>query len=751
MASSSNPNLELIRSPAQGIARGSRADNASGLQPHGATNEPPPEGQGDFNVPGLLQAFRRRWHVILPLATLVACGTGWLAHEFLGKPSYTARTLLHVSADRPRILYESGDSRSDFTNYQRAQAATVKSRWVLRSALAQLGGRELSLLQQSQDPVADLEKEIQADYTLAPEIMRITLKGNPPGELLILLDAIRDAYLREVLNKDRTDRLAQLEQVTALVACKEESLRKQRKLLDDKAEALGARDPQALRLKHQNALTQLAVIEAELSQLQLKISRQELELAGLQKRPEGQVAPDAVESAVAELLAKDPVGVALAQQIAHLQSDIADYQVKSSENFEAPGLRDKKAALASAQKSLADHRSSLVKTVNEKLAEKGRTERANSLLEMRESLNTDRQFERVLRDRIDERAREINVVTKGISGLEFLRDEIAQTEDYAKKAHARKQSLEVELEAPPRATMLEEAVIVQAPNPAKQALQTVVPALGALLLIFLAGTWLEYQSGRVSSTTEVTQRLGNVVVATVPKVTDRARLRLKPPRSGHDLREHNILADAVDMARALLLGTGTGSGPKVVMVTSAKPGEGKTSLAVQLALSLARSGQATLLIDADFRCPNLHSVFGLPVGPGLSDILQGKCEPSDAIRQQEGLSVIMAGQCDVRTVLGLVQVQLPQVLETLKRRFDFIVLDAAPVLDLPDTILLGLNADGTILSTLRDVSRLPLMQSALERLSVLNIPVLGAVLNGAPISSDYGMARRRRADPLRYV
>jgi capsular exopolysaccharide synthesis family protein len=299
--------------------------------------------------------------------------------------------------------------------------------------------------------------------------------------------------------------------------------------------------------------------------------------------------------------------------------------------------------------------------------------------------------------------------------------------------------------------MLEEAVIVQAPNPAKQALQTVVPALGALLLILLAGTWLEYQSGRVSSTTEVAQRLGNVVVATVPKVTDRARLRLKPPRSGHDLREHNILADAVDMARALLLGTGTGSGPKVVMVTSAKPGEGKTSLAVQLALSLARSGRATLLIDADFRCPNLHSVFGLPVGPGLGEILQGKSEPSDAIQRQEGLSVITAGQCDVRTVLGLVQIQLPQVLETLRRRFDYIVLDAAPVLDLPDTILLGLNADGTILSTLRDVSRLPLMQSALERLSVLNIPVLGAVLNGAPISSDYDMARRRRADPLRYV
>src|SRR5436305_1648330 len=79
-------------------------------------------------------------------------------------PAYTARTLLPGAADRPHILPDAGDGRSDFAAYQRAAAATVRSRWVLRSAVAQLNGKDVSLLQQNRDPVAYLERELQADY-----------------------------------------------------------------------------------------------------------------------------------------------------------------------------------------------------------------------------------------------------------------------------------------------------------------------------------------------------------------------------------------------------------------------------------------------------------------------------------------------------------------------------------------------------------------------------------------------------------
>src|SRR5262245_21223304 len=65
----------------------------------------------DFPVSGMLRALRRRWYAIIPGAVLAAALAGWLGREFLPAQSYTARTLLHVSADRPRILFDSGDSR----------------------------------------------------------------------------------------------------------------------------------------------------------------------------------------------------------------------------------------------------------------------------------------------------------------------------------------------------------------------------------------------------------------------------------------------------------------------------------------------------------------------------------------------------------------------------------------------------------------------------------------------------------------
>ena len=727
--------------PTHAVA-GSRG--SGGLSAPKAQDEAATESGPDFPIPGLLRALRRRWYVIFPLAAVAGAVAGWLANAFLATPSSTARTLLHVSADRPRILFDSGEGRSDFANYQRSQAATVKSRWVLRSALAQLEGQNLTMLQGVPDPVGFLEKQIQADYSIAPEIMRIMLKGDPPDELLIVLDTIRDAYLREVLNKDRTDRQAQLEQLKALAAGHDESLRSQRRALDDKAEALGVRDPQVLRQRHQHAVSQVAAMEGELSQLQLKISRLELDIAALEKRQDLPPSHDAVEAAVDQQLAKDPVAIMLTQQIATLLSDIADYRLKGAKDSEAPGLRDKTAALEAARKSLAVQRASLVSAVTVKLQEKIRSDRRASLQRLRDELDTEKQFERLLREQTESRKRELNLVTKGIAGLESIREAIAQTEDFAKKANSRIQTLQVELQAPPRATLLEESVVVQSPNPTKQLMYTIVPALGAFMMILLGGIWLEYQTGRVSSTAEVSQRLGNVVVAAVPRVTDRVRLCLSPPVRGRDRRQHDLLTDAVDMTRALLMGAGKGDrARRVVMVTSAVPGEGKTSLAAHLALSLARTGLPTLLIDADFRCPNLHNVLGLPLGPGLSDLLQGKSQPSDVIRRQHELSVITTGQCEARAVLGLIQTQLPQVLDALKQQFEFIVVDAPPVLDLPDAILLGLNADGTILSTLRDVSRLPLLQAALDRLGMRSIPILGAVLNGAPIAAGYSPNGRR--------
>jgi capsular exopolysaccharide synthesis family protein len=175
-----------------------------------------------------------------------------------------------------------------------------------------------------------------------------------------------------------------------------------------------------------------------------------------------------------------------------------------------------------------------------------------------------------------------------------------------------------------------------------------------------------------------------------------------------------------------------GEGPHVVLVTSAVEGEGKTSLAGQLAVSLSRAWRKTLLVDGDLRKPAAHQLFELPGEPGLSEVLRGDLELSDAIRPTavSRLSLIPAGQYDAHALQALAQEGVGKLFARLKDEFDFIVVDSCPVLPVTDTLMLGQHVDVVLLSVLGGVSRLPTVYAARQRLAALDIPVLGAVVAG---------------------
>ena len=168
------------------------------------------------------------------------------------------------------------------------------------------------------------------------------------------------------------------------------------------------------------------------------------------------------------------------------------------------------------------------------------------------------------------------------------------------------------------------------------------------------------------------------------------------------------------------------------MVTSAGTGEGKTTLAAHLAGSLARAGRKTLLIDGDLRTPAAHQLFELPMQPGFSEVLLGEVEAAEAVQPTaiDGLMLMPAGQWDREVVQALARGSAAGVLEKLKEEFDFIVIDSHPVLGSADSLLLGQHADAVILSVRREVSQMPKVYAAAQRLTGLGIRVLGAVVNG---------------------
>ena len=200
------------------------------------------------------------------------------------------------------------------------------------------------------------------------------------------------------------------------------------------------------------------------------------------------------------------------------------------------------------------------------------------------------------------------------------------------------------------------------------------------------------------------------------------------------------MLESIDALRTQLLHSSAQESCRVVLVTSAVAGEGKTTVASHLATSLARAGRKTLLVDGDLRRPALHQLFELPQQPGLSEVLLGEVESADAVQPTtlEGLSVITAGQWDRDVMQALARGSLAGVFEKLRQEFDFVIVDSHPVLAATDSLVIAQQVEGVILSVRRDLSQTPRVYAAQQKLASLGVRLLGAVLSGGDPNEVYG-------------
>jgi capsular exopolysaccharide synthesis family protein len=269
------------------------------------------------------------------------------------------------------------------------------------------------------------------------------------------------------------------------------------------------------------------------------------------------------------------------------------------------------------------------------------------------------------------------------------------------------------------------------------------------LLGVLAGLCLLEASGRrVYSSDDVGQGLGLRIVGTLPRLPASAGSKSASAQSLGGLDARYGLTEAVDALRTVLMHsprcagrTAQEPGARVVVITSAIGGEGKTTLASHLAASLARAWRKTLLIDGDLRKPAAHGQFDLPLEPGLSEALRGEVEFDDTVKptMTSRLWLMPAGKLDAHSLQALAQEGLANVFERLREQYDFIVIDTSPVLPVPDALLLAQQADTVLLSVLRDHSRLPAVYAAQQKLEALGIRVLGSVVIGEK-TETYGHA-----------
>ncbi len=170
---------------------------------------------------------------------------------------------------------------------------------------------------------------------------------------------------------------------------------------------------------------------------------------------------------------------------------------------------------------------------------------------------------------------------------------------------------------------------------------------------------------------------------------------------------------------------------KVIVVTSAEPGEGKSTTAGNLALSIAEGDKKVVLIDCDLRKPSLHKKFEISNTTGLSDVIVGK-ESISVVghRHNNNLTILTSGKIPPNPSEMLGSKSMKALLDALRKVFDYVILDTPPVQAVTDAQILSNRADGTLLVIRSEKTKKDSVVNSINLLKKVNANIIGTVLNG---------------------
>ena len=207
------------------------------------------------------------------------------------------------------------------------------------------------------------------------------------------------------------------------------------------------------------------------------------------------------------------------------------------------------------------------------------------------------------------------------------------------------------------------------------------------------------------------------------------------------VRPQSQMAESYRALRTSLLLSSLGAPPKVIMITSALPQEGKTTTSINCAVVLAQKGIRVLLIDADLRRPSIHKTLGMGPRSGLSNVLTGSATLEQAITRSSilpNLSVLPAGTPPPNPAELLASTNMRDVLDQLRGEYDHIVLDTPPTLSVTDAVVLSPRADAIVLVIRSGQTTKQALRRSRDILTQVNAKVSGVLLNAVDLSSpDY--------------
>jgi len=655
---------------------------------------------------------RKYWWV--PLLTLLLTSGTAVGYMVWAPPVYVSSSAMWET--EKLHLSEGALFTEDATTYIGTQIELLKSVRMEQAALERLRAADTNGVPHGKD---GLPLQITLNFREAPKstVFIITASSADPAFSQNFLDALMSGYLEY----KKTVRKLVSGETAASISAQVEALERELKSAQDELTVFQRTNNLAI-LQEEGTIAggYLEKLQTDLSDLQLESQLLKASAAGQKTAPPGNDSSgrDAVDL-IKNLGSTGPSAASTAQLTPYQEVELLKIEREKLSKYHKP----KHPKIVALDAEIAR---------GEKLIELFRSQNHDQLLVSQEAVNM--KMTNVLAS-IKDWESKVTESSSRIAEAERLKQNVTRSQSLYDRLATLLQNVDIT-----RNTDLETLAILEAASPAKrtysQLIKTAALALfGGLGLgagiVFL----IEKRDDRFTSETEVNSTLGDAVFGLLPEV----------PRKGKDAMRllelddsrHGYAESFRRLRSGLLFLASEGERPKVLLITSAMPNEGKSTVAANLARALALSGSRVLLVDGDLRRGGLHRMLKMQGEPGLAELLRRGCEPEKAI-QRDSLPNLVFVSCGSNSgnpgdlFLGS---GLDEMLARWRREFDFVVIDSSPVFVGDDASCLAPKVDGTLFVVRRGHSSARAVSEALDLLAQRQARVLGVIFNGADASA----------------
>lgn len=692
----------------------------------------------------ILSVVRKRWKIILITITII-CGIGIPVIWMFVKPYYMATAAIRVAPVVSSILFGGEEGIPMYRSFMNTQADLITSDRVLQRVVDDLSDKNIITADEkkSSDPVDNVKKKFAEKstsdlilslreamagnrLTVAPEdnteLIKIAVKSSNPSNASKIANAFVQAYMTIVASeelKDGDHKLIVLEDERRVMA---EKIERQRKTLSDMAQEFGTI---VLDNRQQMMMNHLAKLQEKMTELELEkiVLQTKIDLHSSQK--ERTITPEVMAKLRHDFINSDLMVQTTTSNVANLEQVLITAKQQLAPTN--PELARKESLLIALKQRLEELRQQASKNFDEMAAKEFKESDLLEVQDYKYKLEQISMHEQQLRDMLThEDSKTIELGRKQLA-MQDVKEQLENSKEMYNTIQRRIGELEMERK---RLARISVAYLANTAPYQDRRMQFSIAVTMAALISGLALALLTNKLDlRLKTPDDITKRIGVRIIGTT---TSREKMEksMWPRQLADDY--HAICINLGLMNNCSI--------PNKLVITSAGPREGKSTLSVNLATNLAKIGKKVLLIDGDLRKPDIAKYLTLDnKGKGIHQLLADyKLRDLLMYSDVPGLSVLTAEPCDISIINRLIHHKnMVEFINEVSRIFDHVIIDTPPILAAVDALLWSSMVDGVILTSLAGRTETPDLKETIDRLKQINVNLLGVVLSNVAYNNIY--------------